>query len=240
PMRGLIRCTNCKRVYSPYTKKGILYFYARCVEGCPNSRKSINFDYISDVIKNFIQDLHFTEDEKEKLDAQVSTDIALLEEQRNLEIEKRERSRKRVRDELSFLRSKRLKLIQTGVYTPEEYVAELAKLEDEHDHMLEDDGISELAMREVIKDVITLSELLELTVSIYENAEPTQKEKIARKVFSELYISEDKLSFKLNPGFTALEMASKSNCALMDTLSELYAERESVQTNIEALQIFVR
>lgn len=237
PLRGLVRCTNCNRVYTPYTKKGILYFYVRCVEGCPNSRKNINFDYISNVIRDFIQDLHFTADEKERLDAQISTDIALLEEQRNLEIEKRERSRKRVRDELFFLRSKRLKLIQTGVYTPEEYVAELAKLEDQYDDMLEDDGISELAMREVIKDVISLSELLELTVPIYENAEPAQKEKIARKVFSELYISDNKLSFKLNPGFTALEMASKSNCASKETLSELLVLKNVIKKKIEALQL---
>lgn len=36
PLRGLAHCGSCGRVYTPYEQKGILYFYARCPETCPN------------------------------------------------------------------------------------------------------------------------------------------------------------------------------------------------------------
>ena len=31
PLRGIVRCHVCKRVYTPYQKKGILYFSSRCI-----------------------------------------------------------------------------------------------------------------------------------------------------------------------------------------------------------------
>lgn len=239
PMRGMLRCADCERVYTPYTKKGILYFYVRCSDGCPNEKKNFNFDYINDVIKGFIEDIHYTDEEHEKLEAQTSTDVALLEEKRLLETERLERERKRVRKELAYLRANRLSLLQTGVYQPEEYAEEITKLEDEFDDLLQDDVISEQAMREVIKDIITLSELLKLTVSLYENAEPDAKETIARKIFSELYVSKNTLRYELNRGFSALELPIVSNCAASGSLSELYAQRDQIKSSVAALQMII-
>src|SRR5205823_8160002 len=40
PFRGMVRCTDCGRVYTPYIKKGIQYFGARCAKSCPTQRRA--------------------------------------------------------------------------------------------------------------------------------------------------------------------------------------------------------
>jgi len=50
PLRGIVNCTICKRVYTPYPKKGIMYYGARCRKDCPNPRKSFNIDFITEKI----------------------------------------------------------------------------------------------------------------------------------------------------------------------------------------------
>jgi site-specific DNA recombinase len=50
PLRGLIRCDECMRLYTPYMKKGILYFGARCPPGCSNTHRNFNIDFITSKI----------------------------------------------------------------------------------------------------------------------------------------------------------------------------------------------
>lgn len=73
PLRGVVRCAHCQRVYTPYTKKGILYFNARCVKGCTNTMKNCNFDFVTDKIKGLISNLYFTDEELIELEARTST-----------------------------------------------------------------------------------------------------------------------------------------------------------------------
>src|SRR5205814_10364832 len=47
PYRGLIRCSVCNRVYTPYEQKGHHYYGVRCIPGCSNSKRSINADFIT-------------------------------------------------------------------------------------------------------------------------------------------------------------------------------------------------
>ena len=63
PLRGMVRCAHCRRVYTPYVKKGILYFNARCAAGCENTTKNLGLDFIVEKIRGLIANLHFTEDE---------------------------------------------------------------------------------------------------------------------------------------------------------------------------------
>jgi DNA invertase Pin-like site-specific DNA recombinase len=63
PLRGVVRCGYCQRVYTPYTKKGILYFNARCIKGCSNKMKNCNLDFITGKIRGLISNLYFTDDE---------------------------------------------------------------------------------------------------------------------------------------------------------------------------------
>ncbi|MCB9818440.1 hypothetical protein H6787_03065, partial [Candidatus Nomurabacteria bacterium] len=201
PMRGMVRCAYCQRVYTPYTKKGILYFNSRCVKGCENTMKNCNFDFISEKVRGLLTNLYFTDDELAELDARTSTDISLLEEKRNKEFEQIERKKKRVREQLAYLRTNRLSLLTSGAYSPESIVAEQNNLDAELEALQDGEQASDVAMKELMKDVVTLSELIKNTVPIYDFANPHEKEKIVRVIFSELFISQNTLEYKVKKGF---------------------------------------
>ena len=235
PLRGVVRCGLCDRVYTPYEKKGILYFNSRCRAGCTNTPKNCNFDFIADKVRDLISTLHFTDDELAELDARASTDISLLEEKRAAAFQKLERKKKNIRDNLAYLRSNRLSLLKTGVYTPEGIVEEQQGLENRLESLQEEEQISDTAMQELIKEVTTLSELIKNVTTIYDSANPYEKEAIIKCIFSELKVSQGSLSYKAKKGFEAFEPRIGANCGLIAWLSELSANREHIRSNITAL-----
>jgi site-specific DNA recombinase len=201
PLRGFVRCAHCERVYTPYVKKGILYFNSRCVKGCINKMKNCNFDYVTEKTSGLIAKLNFTEDELADLDARTSTDISLLEERRIKSIEQMERKKKRIREDLAYLHTNRLSLLKSGAYTPEGIVAEEERLQSELVELQEQENTSDVAMAELMKEVVILSELIRNVVPVYDFAKPHEKERISRVIFSELFVAHDTLQYKLKKGF---------------------------------------
>ena len=212
PLRGVLRCAHCHRVYTPYEKKGILYFYSRCKDGCENETKNWKLADVADKVKGLINQLHFTEAELEEMDSRASTDIALLESKRDKEIGKLERQKKHIRDELAYLRTNRISLLKSGVYDLQSYVEEKERLEDEYDDLHQKEAVSEEAMRELIKEVVLLSELIKSVVPVYDFATPQEKEQIIKAIFSELYISHDVLQYKVKKEFEIFDKRFVNLC----------------------------
>jgi hypothetical protein len=186
PLRGKIRCDICHRVYTPYLKKGILYFGARCLPECMNSHKSFNSPFIAKKIGELIQHLTFTNEELIEINARANTDIALLELRRVNELESIERQKKKLREDLGYIRANKLNLLKTGVYTPEGLLEEENKLHSELQKLQASEYISDAAMHEATKEVIKLSELLKNLYVQYEFATIAEKEEIISLLFSEL------------------------------------------------------
>jgi site-specific DNA recombinase len=205
PLRGFAYCAICGRVYTPYPKKGIMYYSARCKTGCANSLKSFNFDYISEKIGGLIERLSFTDEEIAEINARASTDIAILDTKRVNQIELNERRKRKIREDLAYLNANRLMLLKSGAYTPEKLVAEETTLNHELVALSEAEIASDVSMQETIKDVVKLSELLENAAVVYSLAEPEEKEKIIRVIFSELTLSQNTLEYKCKKGFAALQ-----------------------------------
>ncbi len=205
PLRGVCRCALCVRVYTPYTKKGIQYYNSRCVKGCPNTLKNFNFSFIDKKISGLIAGLHFTDEEIEQMDARVGTEIALCEENRHKTLDQLERKKKKIREDLAYLRSNKIPLLKAGVYTPESYVTEETKLDSELSLLQTEEQTSDIAMHETMKDVQKLSELIKNVAVYYQFAKPHEKEQIVRVIFSELSITQDILQFKVKKGFEAFE-----------------------------------
>lgn len=67
-------------------------------------------------------------------------------------------------------------------------------------------------MQEVVKDVVFLSELLEDAYLYYTLANPTEKQQIITKVFSELLLSGDTLNYKCRNGFKVFENKKSLLC----------------------------
>ena len=150
-----------------------------------------------------------------------------------------ERKKKKVREELAYLRSERVQLLKTGVFSPKDYVEEVKKLETELDGLRLEEDVSEEAMRELMKEVVYLSELIKNVVPIYDYANPQEKEKIIRAIFSELSFSHNTLKYKVKNGFEIFDKQISAFCGQETWLSELYKEREYIKSSIQILQELV-
>lgn len=211
PFRGLIRCV-CGRVFTPYPQKGILYLGARCKANCENENNHFNFDFIDKKIGELISRLSFTDEELEQLDTRTGTEIAILESKRLGQLEDINRKKKQTREELAYLNANRLTLLKTGTYTPEEIVAEDARLKFELEKLSQYERASDVAMAETVKSVMRLSELLKNLYSIYQIANPHQKEEIIREIFSELVVNGDTLEYQCKKGLQPLASRFVANC----------------------------
>ncbi len=204
PLRATIHCGVCGRVYTPYPKKGIMYYGARCDRSCTNPTKSFNFDFIAKKIGALMERLTFTNDELEEIDARASTDIALLDEKRMSQLEVAERRKKKIREDLAYLNKNRLSLLKTGAYTPEKLAAEETGLNAELVALSEAEIVSDVSMQETVREVVKLSELLKNSMSYYSFANPQEKEQIIKVIFSELTLTENTLEYQCKNGFKAL------------------------------------
>ena len=204
PLRAMMRCGVCERVYTPYPKKGIMYYGARCDKSCTNPTKSFNFDFIAKKVGELMEHLTFTPDELEEIDARASTDIALLDEKRISNLEVAERRKKKIREDLAYLNKNRLSLLKTGAYTHEKLVAEETGLNAELVALSEAEIVSDVSMQETVREVVKLSELLKNSMSYYSFANPQEKEQIIRVIFSELTLTENTLEYQCKNGFKAL------------------------------------
>ena len=212
PLRGLMRCSSCKRAYTPYEKKGIQYYGARCRKDCTNDFKSFNFETITTQIGKLIGNLYFTDEELVEMDARLGTEVSLLEEKRQKDIDRMERQKKKVREDLSYLRSNKLSLLKTGVYSPEDFLVEEEKLNSQLVSLQNEEQVSDEAMHETMKDIVKLSELVKNTAPYYDFANPQEKENIIKIIFSELYVSENMVEYKLQNGFQCFENRFSSIC----------------------------
>ncbi len=205
PLRGILRCEHCTRVYTPYVKKGINYFNSRCVASCKNTFKNFNFSFIEKGIGKLISNLYFTSDEIAEMDARLETDISLFEEKRIKNLDEVDRKKKRIREDIAYIRSNKLSLLKTGAYSPESLVEEETKLNSELINLQTEEQASDVAMRETIKDITKLSELIKNVGLYYAFANPQEKEKIIRIIFSELFVAQNTLKFKVKLGFKVFE-----------------------------------
>jgi DNA invertase Pin-like site-specific DNA recombinase len=240
PLRGMVRCGLCSRLYTPYPKKGIMYYSSRCAAHCANPTKSFNFQFITAAIGELIRSLSFTENELAEINAKASTDIALLETKRFRDLEADERRKKKIREDLAYLGTNRLMLLRTGAYTPETLVTDERKLNLELISLKAAEDASDLSMRETIENVTKLSELLENVAVVYDSAKPREKEKIIRVIFSELTLSENTLQYKCGKGFAALQSRFIPNYDPIGWLSELPKYAACLPGDIEVMESFLR
>jgi len=236
PFRGLVRCADCGRVYTPYLQKGIQYFGARCAAACANPKKSFNIKFLEREAGKFLDRLIFTEAEKIQLDSATATDISLFEEKRLQQIEQNDRRKKKIREDLTYLRTNRLTLLKSGVYTPEMLLQEETSLNAGLNAIQDDEIVSDLSMQAVMEDLSKLSELLEYGSRFYYKAKSLEKEQVIKIIFSELSVSENTLTYKCKNGFQAFANRSFLVCDPTAWLSELLGLSQLIQASLDELR----
>ncbi len=238
PLRGLIRCGKCGRLYTPYKKKGMVYFGARCPIECINNCKSFNLKFISEQINKCIMNLYFTDFEINEIDTRTNNDITIFETKRLTQLEEYSRKKKKLREDLTYLRTNKLTLLKTGAYSPENYLREENYLDSELVKLQIAESISDESMHETIKDVLKLSELLKTVSLQYKFADWHEKEEIIKLIFSELYFSENTLQYKCKPGFKPFENRLVPFCDPTTWLSELPSLHNHIKECIIELEIY--
>jgi DNA invertase Pin-like site-specific DNA recombinase len=240
PLRGLVRCADCGRVYTPYLQKGIQYFGARCAPACVNSKKSFNISFLEQEVGKLIDRLIFTENELAQFDAATTTDISLFEQKRLKELDLNDRRKKKLREDLTYLRTNKLQLLKTGVYAPEMLLQEENTLNTELAGLQETEAISDVSMHAVMEDVLKLSELLKTGSALYAFAKSPEKERFIKIIFSELSISENTLQYKCKNGFQALENRFLLIGDPTTWLSELLGLAQRIRTSLDELRSAIK
>ena len=205
PFRGIVRCTDCSRLYTPYVKKGIIYFGSRCAPGCTNPNKNFNLNFLTKETTEIMGKLLLTEDELAGLDKLANTDAVELDKKRTNHLEEAERKKKKILEDLAYMDANRLSLLKSRAYSPEKLASEEATLNLSLNALNNVQQASGASMIETIQEVIKLSELLKEALPTYHLASPQEKEELAKIVFSELNLSGKTLDFKAKNGFQSLE-----------------------------------
>jgi site-specific DNA recombinase len=239
PFRGMIRCGGCQRVYTPYTQKNITYFGTRCQKECTNPNKSINVDFIANALEEIIEKIPLTEKEIAQLDDMASTGIAMTEAKRINTLTEKEAKKKKLREDLAYLRTNKINLLRTGVYTPEAMTAEEELLNKNIKQLQQEEQISDEAMGQTVDQVKKLSELLKTLTQQYIFAGYYGKEAIAQLLFSELYVSEKSLYYQYKTGINVFKNRFVSSCAQEVWLSELSQQSNNIRIAIKELEVYL-
>lgn len=236
PGRGLIRCTHCRRAYTPYLKKGIQYFNARCPDKCPNLRKNFSAKFFAELVGKNLERLSFSDAELTEIEARATSDKAILEQKRRRKVDQQVRRMKKVREDLTYLRETKLSLLKTGVYSPEGLRDEEAKLAAELTGLESAEHQTDVPLQEILEQTMKLSELLKNGSVYYHFADFRKKTEIMGIIFSELFFSENTLVYQCKNGFQALESRFRFVCAQTKWLSELIRIEPSIKSSIVDLE----
>jgi site-specific DNA recombinase len=235
PGRGLVRCRDCGRVYTPYIQKGIQYFSSRCRANCPNPHKNFNIGFLEKEIGKTLKGLVFTDAELAEIEEYTKSDVSVFEKKRLKELEEYERRKKKVIEDLAYLRGNKLSLLKAGVYSPESFIEQENKLDAELATIQDAERISQASMNKAVKNLVGLSELLKDGSNCYSFADSLKKERIAHTIFSELSISGNILIYQCKNGFKALQSRFNSSCGELAWLSEATINDNLVQEGIHSL-----
>ena len=202
--RNIIKC-SCGRSYSPYRKKGVNYYRTRCVDGCNNPEKNINDKLINEIVIGLLEKISFTDEEKREIEARANFELDNIAVNREKEFDDLNNERKRIYADLNYLSKNKISLLRCGTMSIEDVTNEEKKLKEEIDLIEEKTASHKEAAGEMLKFIITFSELVKRASTYYKYALDTEKKEIVTQVFTELTIDNKKLAnYKAKEGFDVL------------------------------------
>ncbi|MFA7702781.1 MAG: zinc ribbon domain-containing protein, partial [Patescibacteria group bacterium] len=202
--RNIIKC-SCGRSYSPFQKKGFNYYYSRCKDGCHNQEKNINEKLIDELIIDFLKGISFSDEEKREIEARAKTGLDKIKSLREKELDDLNQERKRIYADLNYITKNKISLLRTNAMSIDKMAEEEKILNSELEAIERKTHAHQEAANEMLKYVMTFSELVKMANVCYKHALDTEKHEIAKQVFSELTIVDRKLaSIKAKEGYAAL------------------------------------
>jgi len=202
--RGMLRC-SCDRLYSPYQQKGINYYRTRCKAGCSNTDKNLKDTDVHKLVQQALSTIYFTDEELKNIEEKAKSDLGSISERRSKELDDLHIQRKKVFADLDYLMDNKLTLLRTNTMKIEDIKIEEGRLTMRLAEIDSRMKIYAETAQEMLRYVITFSELVKNASAYYEFALDSEKREIATQVFSELVFSERKLvKYNAKEGFEAL------------------------------------
>jgi site-specific DNA recombinase len=201
--RGLVRCASCKRVYSPYLKKGHTYYTCRCAKGCLNSQRTVSEASITKKIKELFSTAFFSNEELRQLDVLAERDFERAYQLRNTEGQEIYRKLHKLGEDLDYLKTEKLSLLRTGAMTAEDIISEEARLIEEINNYKDTLSNSNASFQDMIAVVVKHSELIKHISMYFDHILDNEKRAIVASVFTELFFEPNKLKYVENKCYSS-------------------------------------
>lgn len=202
--RGLVKC-SCGRAYSPYMKKGHIYYCSKCKEGCKNAMRNVKEELLVDQIQLLIEKIHFTDDELQQIEEGAKSGLKKAASKRDAEIQDLYQRKKRINEDLDYLKSHKITLLREGAMSPSEWKKDSENLIAEQKEVDALFGAHTETEEEMLEYVLTVSELAKNASRLYKLATSQEKRRLAHLVFSELVLVDGKMaSYKAKEEFAPL------------------------------------
>lgn len=165
---------------------------------------------------------------KEKLGAFADT--------RNRTLDDLEKRRRKLYNDLDYLKQEKISLLRTQTYSIEELSHEINRLNAKLEDVEEKTKQLHCNEKQMLQYILTFSELVKRAKEYYKNAIDTEKHEICSQAFSELYCYNGNLSkIKAKEGFEALFKRHKMHIGGAEFLfSELANIYFSIKSSMES------
>ena len=176
----------------------------QCVDGCTNTNPNTKEEKIHLAVDYILSQIQFTEEEALKIEASSKNDMGAIIDMRNKEIDNLHGRRKKILGDLDYLTTNKITMLRTQAMTMEQIVGEEHRLKIALQQITEESSIHQDTTEEMLKALVTFSELVKMANACFKHALDIEKREIATTVFTELIITEEKVEYKLKEGFDAL------------------------------------
>lgn len=209
--RGLLRCENCNRTYSPYIQKDNIYYRVRCQTGCKNPLKNVSEKFITNQVSEILDKVSFSDKELKEINLRAENDLRKITNDIDSEVEKLQRQFRKALADIDYLTREKISLLRTSSLTVEEIKNEEFRLKT----LLEESKIkleSYSESAEVMLDyILTFSEMVQNKSLAFRFSLDSEKQKFVHEVFSELIIGSKELKYVAKPGY--YELLHRFDCS---------------------------
>ena len=239
PLRGMIRCDDCKRVYTPYTKKGITYYRSRCKIECNNTDRNFSFGRFDKKAKKALLDMRLSDIQRNHVCDQLNDALASVSENKEEKRKKIDRKIERLNAKLNYLGENKLELLQTGLYTAQDLMNETKGIHDQIDDLRINDEISEEKIRYTRDEIVNLSELLSDVTVYYDMANAYDKALMFEILFTELLYGDNRLKTMPRSGFEVLNQGFVAVGCPTARVSELLQKLPAIRSMSQKLKAWI-
>ncbi len=199
-----------------------------------NSVKNVNDFFITQKVQGIVNQIHFTELEKQNIEAHAYKELDKLTERRNKQVEDLRLQKNKTVENLDYLKKDKLNLLRTGVFAPAQIIEEEGRLQTLLANFEEKIQSLSVSTKAMLEYVISFSELTKHTAAYFTHGLDTEKRDIVIQVFSELYITNGELKYVANEAFEALLRRYDASKTLSCGVSEYGARADKPRKDIYA------